>query len=162
MTDLVDRIKSFFSRSMAELPEAPRAEAGAEEIRLAACALLLELAYADDEFTEDERAHVEGAVRRHFGLEEERAAELIGLAEAERRQAVDLWQFTRLIAENYSLGQKMVLAEVMWGLVYADGELASREDYLMRKISNLLGLEAGYLSEARKRADDSLSPPSID
>jgi uncharacterized tellurite resistance protein B-like protein len=42
----------------------------------------------------------------------------------------------------------------MWGLVYSDGELASKEDYLMRKISNLLRLEAGYLAEARQRVED--------
>jgi uncharacterized tellurite resistance protein B-like protein len=39
----------------------------------------------------------------------------------------------------------------MWGVVYSDGELSSREEYLMRKISPLLGLEVGYLSEARNR-----------
>ena len=66
---------------------------------------------------------------------------------------MDLWQFTNLIAENYSVGQKVVLAEIMWGLVYSDGDLAGKEDYLMRKISNLLRLEPGYLAEARKRYD---------
>jgi uncharacterized tellurite resistance protein B-like protein len=43
----------------------------------------------------------------------------------------------------------------MWGLVYSDGDLAEKEDYLMRKICNLLRLEPGYLAEARKRAGDS-------
>jgi uncharacterized tellurite resistance protein B-like protein len=47
----------------------------------------------------------------------------------------------------------MVLAEIMWGLVYSDGDLASKEDYLMRKICNLLRLEPGYLAEARQRYD---------
>ena len=46
----------------------------------------------------------------------------------------------------------MVLAEVMWGLVYADGQLAKHESYLMRKLSSLLELRPGYLAEARKRA----------
>ena len=74
---------------------------------------------------------------------------------------MDLWQFTNLIAENYSTGQKMVLAEIMWGLVYSDGDLASKEDYLMRKICNLLRLEPGYLAEARKRATDAESDGSM-
>jgi uncharacterized tellurite resistance protein B-like protein len=47
----------------------------------------------------------------------------------------------------------MVLAEMMWGLVYADGKLATKEDYLMRKIFNLLRLEPGYLAEARRRME---------
>jgi uncharacterized tellurite resistance protein B-like protein len=42
----------------------------------------------------------------------------------------------------------------MWGLVFADGELSDHEDYLMRKLANLLDLEVGYLSEARRRAEN--------
>jgi uncharacterized tellurite resistance protein B-like protein len=150
---MLDAIKNFFHASMSPTPEADHGKPTAD-LRLAACALLLELAYADDEFTADERRHVEAAVRRQFGLGHADAEKLLELAEEARMKAVDLWQFTNLIASNYSLGQKMVLAEVMWGLVYADGELAPREDYLMRKISNLLRIEAGYLAEARKRAED--------
>lgn len=156
---MLDAVKSFFYETMVaptEHPDEPRRR----DIRLAACALLLELAYADEEFTDDERQHVESAIRRQFRLDHSQAAKLIELAELERREAVDLFQFTNLIARNYSLGQKMVLAEVMWGLVYADGELAGREDYLMRKISNLLGLEPGYLAEARKRVADTEEPDS--
>lgn len=155
---MMESIKQFFFQHIATPEEADGSEPKPEDLRLAACALLLELAHADNEFTGSERAHLEGAVRREFGLDEEEAEELIRLAEEERRSAVDLWSFTNLIAEHFSLGQKMVLAEAMWGLVYADGELGSREDYLMRKISGLLRLEPGYLAEARKRMKH--HPPS--
>lgn len=147
---MLDSIKKFFASSMTPTPEADPRES-TKDLRLAACALLLELAHADREFTEDERQHLQSAVRRQFGLDSAEAAKLLELAEQERAEAVDLWQFTNLIAENYSTGQKMVLAEIMWGLVYSDGDLASKEDYLMRKISSLLRLEPGYLTEARKR-----------
>ncbi|MFC1791187.1 TerB family tellurite resistance protein [Gemmatimonadota bacterium] len=159
---MMDSIKEFFMTNMADAAE-DGAEEHHAELRLAACALLLELAYADDEFTAGEQVHLEGAVRRQFGLDTDQAAKLIVLAEEQRANAVDLWSFTNLIAEHYSLGQKMVLAEAMWGLVFSDGELASREDYLMRKISGLLRLEPGYLAEARKRvemikAEDAAAP----
>lgn len=156
---VIDRIKAFFFREVA------RAEAGRDgdsevpdphELRLAACALLLEVAYADDDFGENERIHLRKLVGRHFGLRQEDADELIVLAEDERRSSVDLWGFTNLIREHYSLGQKMVLAEAMWGLVLADGDLAGQEDYLMRKISRLLQLKQGYLTEARKRHESTL------
>ena len=150
---MLSAIKKFFSSSMSPAPEAEGKEA-AKDIRLAACALLLELANADDEFTDDERQHLESAVRRQFGLGAAEAEKLHELAQQAREEADDLWQFTNLIAENYSTGQKMVLAEIMWGLVYSDGDLASKEDYLMRKICNLLRLEPGYLAEARQRYAD--------
>lgn len=155
---MMESIKKFFMNNMAEPPEQDDEDPPQGDLRLAACALLLELAYADDEFTEGERTHLEYAIRRQFGVDEKQAAELVELAEEQREKAVDLWSFTNLIAENYSLGQKMVLAEAMWGLVFSDGELASREDYLMRKISGLLRLEPGYLTEARKRVEEHQQP----
>ena len=148
---MIDRIKSFFLREMAPPAEVTAEGPGARELRIAACALLLEVANADDYFSEGERKHLRSLVRRHFGLERDAADELIVLAEEERRGRVDLWGFTNLIKAHYSTGQKLVLAEAMWGVVLADGELAAREDYIMRKISGLVGLETGYLAVARTR-----------
>ncbi len=160
---MLDAVRSFFRSSMTPPQEgAETPGTGGGDIRLAACALLLELAYADDEFTTDERDHLESAIRRQFGVEPDQAEQLLSLADEARKQAVDLWQFTNLIAENYSLGQKMVLAEIMWGLVYSDGDLASKEDYLMRKICNLLRIQPGYLAEARKRVEDGRGMQSLD
>ena len=150
---MIEGIKTFFQQAMFPEPDAEE-HVRKRDIRMAACALLLELAYADDDFTEDERQHLRSAVRRQYGLDHHQADELIRMAERQRAKAVDLWQFTRLIKEHYSLGQKMVLAEIMWGLVYSDGELAGREDQLMRKICSLLELEPGYLAEARRRVED--------
>lgn len=154
---VLDALKRFFDSNMRPPdeyggPEESYGQDADARLRLAACALLVELAHADDDFSEPERAHLEEAVRRHFGLDGPRAEELLALAEKERGRATDLWHFTTLIRQSYSTGQKMVLAEIMWGLVYSDGELSSREEYLMRKISKLLGLEIGYLSAARVRA----------
>ena len=153
---MLESIRRFFRTSM---PAAGDERADPKDVRLAACALLLELAHADDRFSDEERRHVEGAIRRHMGLDAADADRLLELADQARSEAVDLWQFTNLIAESYSVGQKVVLAEIMWGLVYSDGTLASKEDYLMRKISNLLRLEPGYLAEARKRVEDAEMGP---
>lgn len=154
---MLDGIRSFFDRNIApaagpeDHAEAVPSGTSPDPVPLAACALLLELAHADDEFTADERAHIEEALLRHFDLEPDAVTELIRLAEEERTRSVDLYQFTKLISEQYDLGQKMVLAEIMWRVVYADGELAKHESYLMRKLSNLLGLKPGYLADARKK-----------
>lgn len=153
---MLDAVKRFFGQHMDPEAEPARGDAGDapddDRLEIAAAALLLELAHADDEFTASERAHLEETLVRHFAVTEERARELMQLADAERRRAVDLYQFTRLIAERYDEGQKMVLAEVMWRMAYADGDVAKHESYLMRKVSNLLELRPGYLASAKKRA----------
>ena len=150
---MLDAIKSFFGATME--PASPEEEVAEPDVRLAACALLIEIAHADDEFTDDESRHLSSAVRRQYGLDEEEAEQLLELAERARNDAVDLWQFTKLIKQNYSLGQKMVLVEVMWGLVYADGELSSHEESLMRRVCHLLNLAPGYLSQVRKKMEGS-------
>jgi len=147
---MLDSIKSFFSAKVK--PEEAQGEDLDARVRLAACAMLLELAHADDKFSREERKHIEDAMIRHFDLSVEEAKELIVLAEKEREESVDLFQFANLIAEQYDEGQKMVLAEVMWGVVQSDGKLSGHEDYLMTKFSRLLDLRPGYLSEAKKRA----------
>lgn len=150
---MLDAIKTFFARRIGADPSDSRSDQvrrGPRSIQLAACALLLELAHADDEFTPAERAHIHSALRRHFALDEATARELMELAELERQEAVDHYQFARTINQNYDLGQKMVLAEVMWGVILADGQIARHESYLVRKLANLLDLAPGYLSQARR------------
>lgn len=158
---LLDAIRSLFGAGRAD--EAPGTAADPADdstsplptpdpVHLAACALLLEVAYADGEFSKAERTHLAEVLERHFALEPESGQRLLLLAEQERSDSVDQYRFTSLLNEKYDTGQKMVLAEIMWGLVLADGEIAQHEHYLTRKISNLLGLSPGYLSAAKAAA----------
>jgi uncharacterized tellurite resistance protein B-like protein len=152
---LVDAIRSLFRAGPGGEAgaSAPEAAAGAEPLHLAACALLLDVAYADGEFSAPERAHLEAVLERHFVLPPESGRRLIELAEAERAGSIDHFRFTSVLQRGYDLGQKMVLAEVMWGLVLADGKVAEHEHYLARKIANLLELEPGYLAAAKAAAE---------
>jgi len=148
---MLDTIRAFVTQKILR-PAAAARSPGPEQLRLAACALLLELAHADGEFSSQERQYIEGALARHFDLQQDTAQELISLAEAARAQAIDQFQFTKLIAEHYDLAQKMVLAEVMWGVILADGKIADHEAYLIRKLAHLLELEPGFLAQARRAA----------
>ncbi len=123
-----------------------------DPVHLAACALLLQVAHADGEFSAEERQHLESALQRHFDLPPDGGRRLLELAEEERREAIDQYRFTSVVKKSYDLGQKMTLAEVMWGLVLADGKISEHEQYLTRKIANLLDLKPGYLSTAKAAA----------
>lgn len=123
-----------------------------DRLHVAACALLLEVAHADDEFTAEERRHIERALAHHFAVAEARVRELVELAEAERRESADLHQFTSLIVEYYDEAQRLLLAELLWRVVLADGHLSAHEDYLMQKLNRLLDLRPGFLAEAKRRS----------
>ena len=154
-------IRSFFERRLRPSAggngkrgngagETDSAETERTRLHLAACALLLELAHADEEFTTLEQAHIEAVLRRHFDLDAETARELMEVAEADRRTADDVHPFAALIRAHWDQGQKTLLAEIMWGLILADGDIARHEARLLGKITSLLDLERGYLSEPRR------------
>ncbi|HUP90385.1 MAG TPA: TerB family tellurite resistance protein [Longimicrobiales bacterium] len=123
-----------------------------DPLHIAACALLLELAHADEQFTTVERDHIHAVLMRHFALDDHSAREVIAQADEQRKEAVDIFQFANLVRTSYDIGQKTVLAEIMWGLLLTDGEIARNEGYILRKIANLLDLEPGYLSQAKATA----------
>jgi uncharacterized tellurite resistance protein B-like protein len=151
---MIESIKRLLARgagrSEAAVPD--NASSSVDPIHLAACVLLLDVAHADGEFSDAERVHLEDVLERHFSLTRDAGRELMELAEKERRNAVDHFRFTSQLQRTYDTGQKMVLAEIMWGIVLADGKIAEHEHYLTRKISNLLELEPGYLSAAKESA----------
>lgn len=145
---MFEALKSLLTRA------APAADSAVAQqpLAVAACALLLELAYADSEFTDDERKLIESVAMRHFDIDEARARQLLEIADEARRESVDLHQFTNVVVQHYDEGQRMVLAELMWRVIAADGRLDEQEDQLARRLTHLLDLKPGYLADARRRA----------
>ena len=151
---MLDAIRRLMTRHLDRTDSDPAEQPGTvpDSVRVAACALLLEVAHADGEFSAEEQTRIEDALTRHFGLDEATRRELIQLADAERRQSIDHFQFTRMIRDHYDLGQKVLLAELMWSVILSDGKVADHEGYLVRKLASLLELPPAYLSQARERA----------
>lgn len=148
---MLDAIRKLLGAT-SERKKSAAEEHGVDPLHLAACVLLLEVAYADGDFSAMEHQHLTEVLKRHFDLAPDQIERLLAIAEDERRRAVDHFRYTSLLQRGFSLGQKMVLAEVMWGLVLADGRIAEREDSLTRKISRLLDLQPGYLATAKEAA----------
>jgi uncharacterized tellurite resistance protein B-like protein len=140
-------IRQYFLSKLSSPEESRRPDA----VAIAACALLLEIAHADAVFSESERERILRAVREDLGVPEEEVAEIVRLADAERRESVDLYQFTRLIAERFSREDRLRLVEVIWGVVYSDGALTAAENQLARRIAELLGFQHPEVQAAREK-----------
>ncbi len=123
-----------------------------ERIKVAVCALLLEVAHADDEFSSDERDHIMSTIKDKFEITDQEAKGLLQNAETERSKSIDLWHFTNLINDNYSIDEKFHLIELLWEIVYADETLDQHEDYLLHKLQYLLNLDHEHLIAAKLRA----------
>jgi uncharacterized tellurite resistance protein B-like protein len=136
---MIESIKQLFSEKMQPIKEEnqPRQD----NISIATCALLLEMAHADSEFSSEEKKQILSTLVESFNLAEKDAKDLLELAEQERKESLDLWQFTNLINENYSRENKLKIVETLWKVIYIDGKVDQHEDYLIRKLTNLLNLQ---------------------
>ena len=143
---MIDIVKKFFQNAPVD---EGREEDKSQKIQVATCALLLEVANSDEEFSEIERENIVRILEEDFHLFDEYAQELMELAERERKERIDLWGFTRLINENYSIEEKIRIIEMVWKVIYADGKLDKYEDHLAHKLSKLLKLEHKQLIDAK-------------
>ena len=122
-----------------------------QDIRIATCALFLEMVNIDGEFSDAERESIMSILKEEYDLSEEHALELSETANKELQGSIDLWRFTNLINENYSEEEKIRVVELLWKLLYADGKVDEHEDYLVRKLASLLRLSHKKLIEAKLR-----------
>ena len=143
----IQEIRQYFLSRLSPSGESARPDA----VAIAACALLLEIAHADATFGDAERERILRAVREDFGVPPEDVAEIVRLAEAERRESVDLYQFTRLVSEKFSRDERLRLLEVIWGVVYSDGALTAAENQLARRVAELLGFQHPEVQAVRER-----------
>jgi len=107
-------------------------------VRLATAALLVETAKADFEFDLSERQALQDLIQRTYELSPEETSELLKMAESEVDVAISLDRFTSLLDRNLNPGQKLTVMKLLWELAYADGRLDKYEEYLIRKLADLL------------------------
>ncbi len=143
----VHGIRQFFLSRLSS-PEEPHRP---DPVAIAACALLLEIAHADDVFAPEERERIVRAVREDLGVPPDDVNEVVRLAEEERRESVDLYQFTKLVGEKFTRAQRLRLVEVIWGVVYADGQMSAVENQLARRIAELLGFQHPEVQAVREK-----------
>jgi uncharacterized tellurite resistance protein B-like protein len=145
---MLDIVKRFFSK-INEDSSKKTDQATDHDLRVATCALLVEMARIDEEFTQAEMETLISILKEKYGLAKEYADALIQEAEKELEESVDLWQFAKLINENYSNAEKIEIVETLWRIVYVDGKMDKYEHYLMNKLKNLLRLSHDQLIDAK-------------
>ena len=147
---MLDNLKRFFSPATAGGSAAPGHDPK-HDVRIATCALFLEMARIDGKFTRQEMETVLSIMKEKYGLSGEYADALVAEADKELEDSVDLWQFARLINENYTIDKKIEVIETLWQMVYVDGKMDKYEHYLMNKLKNLLRLTHDQLIAAKKK-----------
>ncbi|MGR8935492.1 MAG: tellurite resistance TerB family protein [Gammaproteobacteria bacterium] len=132
---MLNQLKQFLEQHL----NLPAPEASAEQqLQFASVALLLEMIEMDDKGERKERELIASMVQKNFSLNQEQAAALIATAEQQRQQATDDFQFIVLINKQCTPEQKIRLIESLWKIAIVDSPVDPQEEYLVRKLANLL------------------------
>jgi uncharacterized tellurite resistance protein B-like protein len=149
-------IKRWYEQVLAALSGSPSEEESPEErariLRMATAILLVDVARADDRFSEAEFERVISLITRHFQLTIEEAASLINLADEKADQLISVHELTQLLHGNLDEAEKSEVVRLLWEVAYADGELDKHEDSLVLKISDLLHVSRGLVMRLKHDA----------
>lgn len=106
--------------------------------QLAVAALLVEVAMADHQLSDIEASKLNQLLAQKFSLTANEIVDLIDLAKNESNHATSLHQFTQIVNTQCSSSDKFRLIKAMWEMAYADGDLDKYEDYMIRKVADLI------------------------
>jgi uncharacterized tellurite resistance protein B-like protein len=148
---MLENIKKFFIEEM-DSSDHESHTSSERSVTIACCALLLEMAHADSQFSQRERDKIISILQTNFNMAQRDAKELLKLSEHERKESIDLWQFTNYINQTFSHDEKVKVAETLWQVIYTDGKVDKHEEYLMRKLTFLLDIDHQDVIAAKFKA----------
>lgn len=147
---MIDAIKRFFDQNFSSTVSEQETT---YQLQLATAALFIEMMQQDHEVDDAEKQAVKRVLKQKFELGEAETEELYSLARQEARHATDYHQFTSLIASHFSQEQKIHVIEYLWEVAYADGELHKYEEYMVRRIADLIHVSHKDYLQAKLRVE---------
>jgi uncharacterized tellurite resistance protein B-like protein len=148
---MILKIKQFFEQHFVETG-AIASENIERQLQLASAALMIEVLHADHSFDQAELDTLRSVLQDSFDIDQAQANELILLAEAQRAEATDYYQFTSLINEFYTQQQKRDLITRLWQMAYADKKIHRFEEHLVRRLADLLHVPHAAFIQSKHKA----------
>lgn len=134
---MVSLIRQFFEKHITPPSESPDM-ISEHSLQIATAALLIEMMRADSHICEDEQKTVMSSIRSKFSLSDEEISALLKLAEDEIWKATGYFEFTSLINKGFTHKQKIKVIEHLWEVAFADSIIDKHEEYMVRKIADLI------------------------
>ena len=150
---MLGKIKAFFDNELAE----DTGRISEDKKRLACAALLIEVAIVDQEFDASELKAMQSILTSKFGIHGDEINQLVSMAQNEAEESTSMYQFTSLVNEHCNDEDKFELIKGMWAIAYADGEIDKYEEYIIRKVCDLIYISHGDFIRAKHHARDNIS-----
>jgi uncharacterized tellurite resistance protein B-like protein len=151
MSELVDRFKDYVQTLSDESVESLE-NISERDLQMAMSVLLVQVLRADLQIRDEELAAVPGAIQEILGLEHDDAVALMRAAAHAARDSDGMRVAMSRLDRHLNRRQRLQLVEWLWRIAMADAEIASQEEYVIRKVSEMLGLGTADVLEAKVRA----------
>ena len=148
---MLSKINRFFQSLLEEQSQTP----DAVSLEIACAVLLCEVMKADGHLDRQEQDKLKRLLMAQFTIAAEEVDSIIEKALYLSEHATDFYQFTSTLNQQYKIEQRVKIVELLWQLAYADGELASIEEHIIRKIADLLHLRHNEYIQTKTLARDS-------
>ncbi|MEZ5550584.1 MAG: TerB family tellurite resistance protein [Pseudomonadales bacterium] len=139
LTRLLDRIRIRNARE----------QDGQPVTVLAAAILLLEVAWADHDISDEEIAILRSALTTQFELDGTTLDALIEESRQAQAQSVGVQPYTQAINESWNEQERFELVVNLWRLAYAGAGVDPLEEHTIRRIADLLYLSHRRFIEAK-------------
>lgn len=127
---------------------------------LAATALLVHVVSLDGEPSAIEKRKLHSLIESRFNLDPGKADHLIAQAMRAEGDAVDLYHFTSVIMRSVNEEGRLRIIEMMWEMVYADGEVTEFEDNVLWRAGDLLGVSSRDRIDLKRKVAEQRQPGS--
>lgn len=146
---MIDRLLSF----LREIPgSTPKGDLTRDDPRVAAAALMVHVMDADGVRQDSETQSLLKALSENFAVEGEVLDGLFRAGAEADREAIDLYAFTSVLKRNLDEAARDRFIELLWHIVYADGERHELEDNVVWRVAELIGVDGRTRIAARQRA----------
>jgi uncharacterized tellurite resistance protein B-like protein len=147
---MLDTLRQFIADVVSPTAQVNRAF-GDSDYRLAATALLVHVISLDGEPSQIEKRKLHSLLESRFKLDPGTADQLIASATRVEGDAVDLYHFTSVIMRSVDEEGRLRIVEMMWELVYADGQVTEFEDNVVWRAADLLAVSSRDRIELKHR-----------
>ena len=127
-----------------------------DPVKLASAALLARAAWLDGKLDAAEATALNRLMVERFSINETEAREIVTEATEDVDNGNDIYKYTKVVRNSFDNAERVALMEMLWQIVYSDGELHDFEATLMRRLAGLLYVDDRESGAARKRALEKL------
>ena len=154
---MLKKIKGYISEFGNKSSDSENQEEKEKNIINNACAaLLIETALADKVFNIQEIDSMKKTLREVYAIDEKDLDELINESQKKVSESTSLYEYTRLINDLCDYQDKLKLIQNLWAIAFADKHLDKYEEYLIRKISDLLYVSHSDFIQQKLNVKESL------